>query len=86
MKKLMLMAVAATAFAGTMATAPTADAAQGCGRGYHRGPAGHCRPNAGRYAGGPVLVIGRFYNGRGYWDGRRYYQHRERWHNGWRYR
>jgi hypothetical protein len=31
-------------------------------------------------------VIGNFYAGRGYWDGHRYYQHRDRWHNGWRYR
>jgi hypothetical protein len=65
----------------------TAQAAQGCGRGWHRGPYGHCRPNRG----GPVvvapgLVVGNYYHGRGYWDGRRYWQHRERWHNGWRYR
>lgn len=34
----------------------------------------------------PGLIIGRFYNGRGYWDGRRYYQNRYRHHGGWRYR
>jgi hypothetical protein len=72
--------------AGTaLATTAPADAAQGCGRGYHRGPAGHCRPNGYR-APGVRLVIGNYYGGRGYWDGRRYYQHRYRHHGGWRYR
>jgi hypothetical protein len=32
------------------------------------------------------LVIGTYYHGRGYWDGHRYWQHRDRWHGGWRYR
>ena len=85
------IALAAAAAATVVAVAP-ADARDGCGRGYHRGPYGHCRPN---YRSGPgvvavtpggALVVGRFYNGRGYWDGNRYYWHRERWHNGWRYR
>jgi len=70
-----------------LAAASAADARVGCGRGYFRGPAGHCRP----MRGGPVvvapgLVIGGFYPHRGYWDGRRYYERRERWHGGWRYR
>jgi hypothetical protein len=71
------------------AAASAADAAQGCGPGYHRGPYGHCRPNVGP---GPVevvpggLVVGTFYPGRGYWDGNHYWMHRYRWHNGWRYR
>ncbi|MDE1915513.1 MAG: hypothetical protein KGJ57_10805 [Sphingomonadales bacterium] len=80
-----------------MAVASPAQAREGCGRGWHRGPAGHCRPNVppphhGRpgvaigVPGGPALVIGRFYPGRGYWDGRRYWHHRERWHGRWRYR
>ena len=70
---------------------PAAEAAQGCGPGFHRGPYGHCRPNgpaAGPGVGiavGP-LVIGNFYAGHGYWDGHRYWDHRERWHGGWRYR
>ena len=37
----------------------------------------------------PVVVapqIGVFYGGRGYWDGHRYWMHRDRWHDGWRYR
>jgi hypothetical protein len=86
MKK--ILAVALAAGAALIAVAP-ADAAQGCGRGFHRGPAGHCRPNRGpavvRVAPGG-LVIGNFYSGRGYWDGQRYYQHRYRQRNGWRYR
>lgn len=73
----------------TVAAVSPALAADGCGPGGHRGPYGHCRPNRGP---GPVIVapggpaIGVFYNGRGYWDGNRYWQHRERWHGGWRYR
>jgi hypothetical protein len=30
--------------------------AQGCGPGWHRGPRGRCRPNAGVVVGGPVVV------------------------------
>lgn len=84
MKKILLLAIAAGA--ALSAVAP-ADARQGCGPAFHRGPYGGCRPNRG---GGVVvagpLVVGRFYRGRGYWDGRRYHPHRERWHGGWRYR
>ena len=91
MKKLILLALAA----GTaLATIPAANARDGCGRGFHRGPAGHCRPDG--YGRGPAviggpgvsLVIGNYYRGRGYWDGRRYYRERYRDHNrgDWRYR
>ena len=68
-----------------VAAAGTADARQGCGPGFHRGPYNGCRPNRGPGWGGPVIV-GNYYHGRGYWDGRRYWQHRDRWHGGWRYR
>lgn len=86
MKKLIFAALAA----GAVFTATAAEAAQGCGPGFHRGPYGHCRPNRGPapvagIAVGP-LVIGTFYPGHGYWDGHRYWAHRERWHGGWRYR
>jgi hypothetical protein len=72
-----------------LAAVAPADAAQGCGRGFHRGPYGHCRPNRGPAVvtvapGG--LIVGNFYRGRGYWNGQRYYQQRYRYHNGWRYR
>ena len=87
MKKILALAAAA---AMTVVSAAPANAADGCGRGYHLGRYGHCRPN---YGYGPAvgigvgpLVIGTYYNGRGYWDGRRYYQNRYRWHGGWRYR
>jgi hypothetical protein len=89
MKKLILAALAAGSM--IVLAAPAAEAAQGCGPGFHRGYYGHCRPNGpvGRpgvgIAVGP-LVIGNFYAGRGYWDGHRYWRHRERWHGGWRYR
>jgi hypothetical protein len=86
MKKILAIAlVAGTAFAA----ASPADARQGCGPGFHRGPYGHCRPNRGDAVvavapGG--LIVDRYYSGRGYWDGNRYWQHRTRWHNRWRYR
>lgn len=56
-----------------------AEARDGCGRGFHRIPNGRCVPNLGP---GPVvltpgLVIGRFYEGHGYWDGRRYWERHE---------
>lgn len=87
MKKLIALAIAAGA---TIVAVAPAQAAQGCGAGYHRGPAGHCRPN------GPPprtvvvapggLVVGNYYRNRGYWDGHRYWQKRYRYNNGWRYR
>lgn len=86
-----ILSFALAAGVAVAAVAP-ANASEGCGRGYHRGPAGHCRPNRGPGYGpgyvavAPNLVIGNFYRGRGYWDGHRYYQHRERWHDSWRYR
>ena len=85
MKKILLAAI----LAGAALTAVSPAAARdGCGPAFHRGPGGACRPNRG----GPIVVaprgpaIGIFYAGRGYWDGNRYWQHRDRWHGGWRYR
>ena len=86
MKRVIALALAATV---ALSAASTADARQGCGVGFHRGPYGHCRRNLGQrvYAPAPrVLVVDRFYPGRGYWDGHRYWRHREHWHNHWRYR
>lgn len=83
MKKILAAAIAAGV--ALTALAP-ANAAEGCGRGLHRGPRGGCRPN------GPVFVdrgpprIGFHDRARGYWDGHRYWQHRDRYNNGWRYR
>lgn len=92
MKKLLAAALlAGVAIAG----ATSADARDGCGPGGHRGPYGHCRPSRGPGYGGPGyrgavvapgLVIGNFYNGRGYWDGHRYWHNRYRDHGNWRYR
>jgi hypothetical protein len=84
MKKFVTLALAAGI---ALSTAGVAEARQGCGPGSHRGPQGHCMPNRGP---GVVvtprgLIVGNFYSGRGYWDGSRYYQHRSRAHNGWRY-
>jgi len=83
MKKILAFALASGVALATMSS--PADASGGCGRGYHRGPHGGCRPNHGGVVVAPGLVIGNFYAGRGYWDGHRYYQHRTRWHRGWRY-
>lgn len=80
-----LLLAAAAAGAALMAAAP-AHAAEGCGRGYHRTPGGHCRPNRGPVVVAPAARIGVFYPGRGYWDGRRYWRHRYAWRGGWRYR
>ncbi len=82
-----LIALAAVA-AGLTAT--PALAADGCGRAFHRNFRGLCVPNGPReriVVGGPgvALVVGNYYPGRGYWDGRRYYWHRREWHRGWRY-
>lgn len=92
MKKLL----AAALFAGAAMLTTVAADAQGYGRDRDRDRGrseyrdrDHRRPD---YRGrgvvriAPGLVIGRFYNGRGYWDGRRYYQKRYRHNGGWRYR
>ena len=86
MKKLILAALAAGV---TLSAVAPAMAADGCGRGYHRGPRGGCHPNGGpgRVVVAPGLVIGNFYRGQGYWDGHRYWHNRYRdHHGGWRYR
>jgi hypothetical protein len=85
MNKIIMAALAATVAVGGISAAQAAD---GCGPGGHRGYHGNCRPNRGGDAVvvAPGLVVGTYYHGHGYWDGHRYYQHRERWHNGWRYR
>lgn len=99
MNKILAIALAAGV---TLAAAGAADARDGCGAGLYRGSAGYCRPLRARgpvvvaprpvYVAprpvivGPRLAIGSFYPGRGYWDGRRYYQHRYRYHGYWRYR
>jgi hypothetical protein len=84
MKRILLTAVAAGA---VLAAVSPANAMQGCGPGGHRGPYGHCRPNGGPGMAGPgALVIGTYYPNQGYWDGHRYWHHRDRWHGGWRYR
>lgn len=77
-------------------TTSPAEARGGCGIGFHRGPLGACRangaeavvaaPNAEVVVGDRGPAVGVFVTGRGYWDGRRYWWHRERWRGGWRYR
>ncbi len=80
MKKTMMALLGAAA---AMAVVSSAHAAGGCGPGFHRGPYAGCRPNGGPVVVGPALGV--FYPGRGYWDGHRYWGHRNAWHGGWRY-
>jgi hypothetical protein len=83
MKKLIFAAIAA----GMAFTALSpAEAAQGCGPGFHRGEYGGCRPNGGPAVRLGPVVVGTYYPSRGWWDGHRYWAHRDRWHGGWRYR
>ncbi|WP_425228508.1 GCG_CRPN prefix-to-repeats domain-containing protein [Sphingomonas sp.] len=82
-----IIAAAPSVGTGLAAASPGA-AADGCGRGGHRGPYGRCRPNrdpALAAAPGVRLVIGNRYD-RGYWAGHRYWRHRERRRGGCRYR
>lgn len=85
MKRFLTATLAAAIAIGGVSAAQARD---GCGPGGHRGPYDHCRPNRGERVvvapGG--LVIGQYYGRRGYWDGHRYWHHRDRWHGGWRYR
>ena len=81
-KKALITAIAAGA---ALASVSAAHAEGGCGPGFHRGPYGGCRPNHGGVVVG-APAIGVFYAGQGYWDGHRYWGHRDRWHGGWRYR
>jgi len=76
MNKLLMIALATGV---ALASTGSAQARDGCGGGFHRGPAGVCRPNGGPpvvgvAVGGPRL--GLFYPGHGYWDGHRYWGHR----------
>ena len=72
MKKSLLFTLAAAAAA--LVAAPQAQARDRCGAGWHRNAHGRCVLN--NRARRPVLVIGRYYPGHGWWDGRRYNRHR----------
>ena len=78
--------LAGLAVGALLSSTTPAMARQGCGLGFHRGPYGGCRPNRGPGYGPGRPAIGVFYPGRGYWYRDRYWAHRYRWRNGWRYR
>jgi hypothetical protein len=85
MKNLARLALGAAMLSGL---ALTAAAPANAGVAVVIGGGGHgCRHHR---CGGPAVVVGPrlgvFYAGRGYWDGHRYWGHRERWHGHWRYR
>lgn len=79
-----VLAALGLASAMALVAVSPANAAQGCGPGFHRAPSGACRPN--RDDAGVTWVVGRYYPGHGYWYNNRWYHHRERWHGDWRYR
>ena len=84
MKMKLFMTVLSAAVA--LGAVGSAQAADGCGPAFHRGPYGGCRPNYGPRFVGPGPVVGVFYPGHGYWYGGRYWGHRY-WHGGaWGYR
>lgn len=81
--------LATLAVGAIVAAAAPAEARDGCGPGFHRGPYGHrCFPNGGPgYGPGPgAFVPGRFYPNHGYWWNNRFYQSRFRGERGWHYR
>jgi hypothetical protein len=91
MRKGLIIALAGIASFGAYSAANAAD---GCGAGWHRNDFGDCRPNHRAYYDGDRYYrsdidfapsVGVYYDGRGYWDGNRYWSHRERWHDSWRY-
>jgi hypothetical protein len=69
--------------AAALAASSPAVARQGCGAGFHRTPNGRCVPNRGQEQ---RWVVGRYYSGQGYWYNNRWWQHRYRRNNVWRYR
>lgn len=82
MNKLLSVALAATVAVIGVSSAQARDDHRRPG-GHH----GHHRPNGRPVVVAPgALVIGHYYGGHGYWDGRRYWGHRDRRHGGWRYR
>jgi hypothetical protein len=78
-----LIALGAAALV-TAAAASPANAAQGCGPGFHRAPNGMCRPN-GPPPGQVVWVEGRYYPHHGYWWHHHWWQHRHRRNGVWIY-
>jgi hypothetical protein len=94
MRKALILTLAGAA--SIMAFAPPAVARDGCGDGWHRNRYGECVPNynnrrfyrsrdAYYYDRDFYPEVGRFYRGRGYWSGDRYFMNR-RWDGrGWRY-
>ena len=89
MKKLLVCVASIAALIGLS----PAFASDGCGSGWYRDYYGRCIPKHygyGGYAYGGYPAYGyygdypRYYRGRGYWYGDRYYGHR-RWDGGWRY-
>jgi hypothetical protein len=77
-----LLAIGAAAVAMTALPATPASAREGCGPGFHRGPAGNCRPNRGTQM---RWMEGHYYRGQGYWHQNRWYHQRHRNNGTWVY-
>lgn len=80
-----ILTTAALASVMALTVVAPAQAAQGCGPGFHRTPHGRCVPNNGPMAGQVAWVEGRYYAGHGYWYHGRWWHRRYRVHNEWRY-
>ena len=94
MKKITQLVMGAAMLGGLALSAAPADAGVVVGVGLGGGGHHHARHWCYRHPGAcsrPGIVVGGprigvFYGGRGWWDGHRYWGHRERWHGHWRYR
>jgi hypothetical protein len=80
----------AAAMGALLTISAPAQAHDGCGEGFYRGPHGNCHPDGYHPGPGPAHVAyvdGHYYHGHGYYYHNRWYQERYRWHDGsWRYR
>jgi hypothetical protein len=83
-----VLLLSAAAIGAAMVVSAPAQARDGCGHGYYRGPHGHCHAEGYRTGPAPAgYVDGRYYHGHGYLYHNRWYRERYRWHDGgWRYR
>lgn len=90
--KALLMTLAGVASIAAFGSA--ANAADGCGAGWHRNYRGFCRMNHDRVYyddrayyddDGDRVMVRHYYPGRGYFDGDRYYSHRRYVDGDWHY-
>jgi hypothetical protein len=83
-----LYLLGAAAMGALLTLSAPAQAHDGCGQGFSRGPHGNCHADGYRPGPAPVAYVdGRFYEGHGYYYHNHWYHDRYRHHDGsWRYR